>query len=75
MDSRGNFYLAAELTALQKEAEEVGAGGARARGKLAELVPITDFELAELRGMNRAQRRAWYSDKRRSRPRFGGGSR
>lgn len=69
MDSRGNIIQADIVAALESAAKE---GDKKAAAKLATLVPIEAGELSAVQGMNHAQRRAWYSNKRRTRKRFGG---
>lgn len=72
MDSGGRIYKPEEVNELEKKEQ---AGDAKATQILDRLIAIDEAEAQQLVGMNRAQRRAFYSNNRRKRPRFGGGSR
>jgi hypothetical protein len=69
MDSRGTIYGPTEIQELEAMAK---AGDAEAAKKLDRMLPLTTDEATQMEGMNRAQRRAFYSNERRKRPRFGG---
>ena len=67
MDDRGNIYDAEAVQRLRKQFEEREGEAKKAAGKkLSKLLPIENHELAEVSKMNRAQRRAWYSKKRKA---------
>lgn len=63
MDSRGNVYNPEAVEALKAEAE---AGNERARKVVKQLVGLDEEDMRHVANMNRAQRRAWYSDHRRA---------
>lgn len=69
MDSKGNVYSPEQVDEMMKAA--VG-GHEQSRQTLKTLMPLELEEATQLAGMNRAQRRAFYSNNRRTRPRFGG---
>lgn len=69
MDDKGTIFPGDVVDAIQREAAE---GDEEMRLLSRRLEPLSGLDLAEVRGMNRAQRRAWYSNRRRKNKRFGG---
>lgn len=63
MDDKGNIYDHPGILRLEAQAD---AGNVAAKKAVKSLVGLDATDIAHVADMNRAQRRAWYSDRRRA---------